>query len=161
MKEKHIGLLCLQETHLTEEHKHQIEHLFSHHLLVLNSHDLSRPGNSVGVAFILNKELTNTLDAKMTVIIPGCATVLTISWHNEKKITILNTYVPNSPSEYPTFWEKITIKWAELQLSKPDIMLGDFNLMEDPIDHAPAYPNNEPAITTLRDLRTALRFQDT
>jgi hypothetical protein len=42
-----------------------------------------------------------------------------------------------------------------------DFMMGDFNLTEDPIDHAPMRLDNENAIDALRDLRNSLSLQDT
>jgi hypothetical protein len=54
MREKKIGILCLQETHLTEEHETQINTLYSRRLRVINSKDRERPGTSAGVAFVLN-----------------------------------------------------------------------------------------------------------
>ncbi|KAG1841799.1 hypothetical protein DFJ58DRAFT_718100 [Suillus subalutaceus] len=53
-------------------------------MLVLNSSDPTRTGNSAGVAFVLNKEKINTSDAKMTTLIPGRAIALTIKWHGQK-----------------------------------------------------------------------------
>jgi hypothetical protein len=58
-EKKKIGVLCLQETHLMNEHETQIESLYSRRLKVLNSGDPFRPGNSAGVAFVLNKEIHN------------------------------------------------------------------------------------------------------
>jgi len=71
MRDQKIGVLCIQETHLCPEHQSQIESIYARRLLVLNSSDPSRPGSSAGVAFILNKEITNTSNAKLHVIIPG------------------------------------------------------------------------------------------
>jgi hypothetical protein len=75
---KKIGILCLQETHLMNEHETQIESLYSRRLKVLNSGDPFCPGNSAGVAFVLNKEIINTTNAEITEIIPG--RVIAIQW---------------------------------------------------------------------------------
>ncbi|KAG2078842.1 hypothetical protein BDR04DRAFT_997444, partial [Suillus decipiens] len=66
-----IGILCLQEMHFMMEHLTQIETLFSRRLTIFNTNDLSYPGNLAGVAFVLNKEIVNTKEAKMTTLIPG------------------------------------------------------------------------------------------
>lgn len=160
MREKRIGILCLQETHLTHEHERQIDNLFSRRLLVLNSSDPDRPGNSAGIAFVVNKELTNTANVKMTVLVPGRAAVLSMKWHNEKNITLLNIYAPNNAHEHPIFWTKVREKWLEAGLNNPDFMLGDFNLTEDPLDRSPARLDNENAIEALRQTRNALNLQD-
>ncbi|KAG2740666.1 DNase I-like protein [Suillus brevipes Sb2] len=138
----------------------QIEALFSRRLKVLNSSDPNRPGNSAGVAFILNKEKLNTENAKLTVIIPGRAIALSLKWHNDSNINILNIYAPNNPQEHPSFWEKIKAKWSQNNLGRLDFMAGDFNITEDPLDRAPAKQDNEQAIEALRDFRNEFNIQD-
>jgi hypothetical protein len=106
---KKIGVLCLQEMHLMNEHETQIESLYSRRLRVLNSGDPFRPGNSAGVAFVLNKEIINTTNAEITEIIPGRVIAINITWHNNKHITILNIYAPNDLTKHPNFWDMISV----------------------------------------------------
>ncbi|KAG2140059.1 Endonuclease/exonuclease/phosphatase [Suillus clintonianus] len=160
MREKKIGILCLQETHLTTEHETQIDSLFSRRLVVLNSKDPDRPSCSAGVAFVINKEMINVSSAKLTTIIPGRAIALSINWHNEKKIRILNVYAPNNLNEHAEFWNRISTLWTAKNLEHPDFVMGDFNLTEDPIDRAPARRENESATDALRDFRISLNVQD-
>jgi hypothetical protein len=63
-REEKIGILCVQETHLTNKHERQIKTLFSRRLLVLNSSDNNCPGNLVRVAFVINKEKIKCLKCK-------------------------------------------------------------------------------------------------
>ncbi|KAG0692954.1 hypothetical protein DFH29DRAFT_816898 [Suillus ampliporus] len=107
MRDQRIGVLCVQETHLCPEHQSQIDSLYACRLLVLNSSDPSRPGSSAGVAFILNKEVTNTSSARLHIIIPGRAIILSISWHDNKIINILNVYAPNDLNGHRDFWNTI------------------------------------------------------
>jgi len=65
MRDQKIGILCAQETHLCPEHQTQIDMLYKRRIAVLNSSDPTRPGNSAGIAFILNKEIINTDSAKL------------------------------------------------------------------------------------------------
>ncbi|KAG1734855.1 Endonuclease/exonuclease/phosphatase [Suillus occidentalis] len=130
-------------------------------LLVLNSQDPARPGNSAGIAFVLNKEMVNTTDAKMVVLIPGRAAALSLKWHNEKTITILNIYAPNNHNSHTMFWDTIRQQWTNNNLGELDFMLGDFNITEDPLDRAPARFDNEQAVSALRNFRTSLNLQDT
>ncbi|KAG1858688.1 Endonuclease/exonuclease/phosphatase, partial [Suillus tomentosus] len=160
MRDQKIGILCIQETHLCPEHMTQIDNLYARRLRVMNSSDPDRPGCSAGIAFVLNREITNTENATMQVIIPGRAAVLSINWHQDKRINILNIYAPNNLSDHKAFWDKIRTEWQRLNLATPDLMLGDFNLTEDPIDRAPARPDHEGAIDALRDLRNTLNVQD-
>jgi len=126
----------------------------------MNSSNPDHPGSSAEIAFVLNKEITNTKNATLQVIIPGWAAILSINWHNDKKLKILNIYAPNNLNKYKTFWDKIRTEWQRLNLESPDLMLRDFNLTENPIDHAPARLDHEAAIDALRDLRINLKVQD-
>ncbi|KAG2075455.1 hypothetical protein BDR04DRAFT_1126300 [Suillus decipiens] len=134
-----INILCLQETHLNP----------------------TKAGNSTGVAFILNKEKINTSDTKMTTLIPGRAIALTIKWHSQRTIKILNMYTLNDPKEHPTFWNIIKEKWRQNNLGTMDFMMGDFNIMEDPLDRAPARHDNEQATKAPRDFRLDFDILDT
>ncbi|KAG2738107.1 DNase I-like protein [Suillus brevipes Sb2] len=142
------------------EHITSINSVFSRRLKVLNSSDPDRPGSSAGVAFVINKELVEDKNYKMLELVPGRAIALTIQWHNDETITIINIYAPNAANEHPLFWEKIQKKWEEYEMNDPDFMMGDFNITEDPIDRAPARPDNENATNALRDLRLKLNIQD-
>ncbi|KAG1797202.1 Endonuclease/exonuclease/phosphatase [Suillus variegatus] len=161
VRDKKIGVLCLQETHLTTDHHNQIDTLFSRHLRVLSTSDPIRPGNSAGIAFVLNKEITNTMDATMKVLIPGRAAVLSLKWHNNETINIMNIYAPNNANEHRNFWEKINSEWSRTHTGNIDFMVGDFNITEEPIDRAPARYDQESATEALRELRSTLNLQDT
>jgi hypothetical protein len=160
MSDQKIGILCIQESHLCPEHMTQIDNLYTQRLKVMNSSDPDRPSSSARIAFVLNKEIMNTKNTTLPVIIPGQAAILSINWHNNKKLKILNIYAPNNLSKHKTFWDKIRTEWQRLNLEIPDLMLGDFNLTEDPIDHAPEILDHEAAIVALRDLRINLKVQD-
>ncbi|KAG0707130.1 Endonuclease/exonuclease/phosphatase [Suillus ampliporus] len=151
MRDQKIGVLCVQETHLCPEHQTQIDSLYARRLLVLNLSDPSRPGSSAGVAFILNKEITNTASARLHIITPGQAIILSINWHDNKTINILNV----------NFWNTVQSELHRRGLESIDFLMGDFNLTEDPIDRAPARLDNESTIDALRDLRSSLNLQDT
>jgi hypothetical protein len=154
MRDQKIGILCIQETHLCQEHMMQIDNLYARRLRVMNSSDPDRPGSSAGIAFILNRKIMNAENATMQVIIPGWAAMLSINWHQDKRINVLNIYAPNNLSDHKAFWDKIRTEWQHLNLATPDLMLRDFNLTEDPIDRAPARPDHEGAIDC--HIRTSL-----
>jgi hypothetical protein len=59
MRAKHLGILCLQETHLSNEYTNQVDSLFTKQLLVYNSPDPDCPNISAGVIIIINKKLIN------------------------------------------------------------------------------------------------------
>jgi hypothetical protein len=84
--------------------------------------------------FILNKEIIDTDSAKLQILILGQAALLTINWHNNNIIKILNIYALNNLHDHKNFWDKIKTEWHRLNLGTLNFMVGDFNLTEDPID---------------------------
>ena len=77
-------------------------------------------------------------------------------------ITILNVYAPNAPHENRDFWTKLNemFKQPEKKLKKPDLMLGDFNLVEDAIDRLPCKGDNENVVEELQKLKHEIKVQD-
>ena len=149
MRTQRISVLAVQETHLTEEHVESIHTLHGKRIQVINSSPLS---NSAGVAFVLNRELTNVQDLSYTVLVPGRAIVVTTKWHQSNEITLLNVYAPNRYPDHLNFWDEVRSKLRATGTC-PDFLMGDFNIVEDPLDRAPARNDDEPATTALRDLR--------
>lgn len=126
-----VKVLALQETHLTERLVNSLHKYLGRRLEILYSAPPERSTSAQGVAFVLNKDKTNIKDAKLTEITPGRAILLTLPWHKTLVVTILNIYAPNSPSENAKFWQDLDRRWMEMHLEEPDIMLGDFNMVED------------------------------
>ena len=155
MRDLQIGVLVVQETHLTAELAAEFNGLFE------NSHELIHsldPGsrNARGVAFVLNKRLVRTNDLKMEVLVPGRAILLSIPWRNDSRLVILNIYVPNVPGETREFWSKVQNGLQVAHSLKPDIMLGDFNLVEDALDRIPCSQGDPQATELLREIWTSL-----
>jgi exonuclease III len=125
--------LAVQEAHLTQEHVNDLHKLFGKCLQIHFSQGPSI--NAHGVAIVLNRELTNIHEIQQQDIIPGRAMLLTLPWHSDLTLTIMNVYAPNAHGENQQFWKTLESKWVEMDLPFPDIMLGDFNIVEDAIDH--------------------------
>lgn len=87
MKDRRIGVLCLQETHLTPKRVTTIEELFGKRLHLLYSQPPDRAGSAQGVAIVLNRDITNTCGIKRHIIIPGRAILVTIPWHQTQTVT--------------------------------------------------------------------------
>ena len=87
--------------------------------------------------------------------------LLTMKWHAETEIAILNVYAPNHSHENEQFWTRIQTAFEEnAQLRKPDIMLGDFNVVEDALDRLPAKDDPPGPQESLRNLLSALQLHD-
>jgi exonuclease III len=158
MREHRLSVLAVQEAHLTQEHVDGIHTLFGKRLQV---HFSQGPNvNAQGVAIVLNKELTNIKGVEQQIIIPGRAILVTLPWHSNLSLTILNVYAPNAPHENQAFWETLNLEWDRQGWPLPDIMLGDFNLVEDAIDRLPSHNDLHSAVTSLESLRGKFQIKD-
>lgn len=96
----------------------------------------------------------------LTTLILGRAVFLSIERQQGDSLHLINIYAPNAASQHPTFWTEVTEKWSAYNLLHPHLMMGDFNLVEDPLDRAPARLDSIPAITVLCTCRQSLGLQD-
>ncbi|KAI6139205.1 Endonuclease/exonuclease/phosphatase, partial [Pisolithus tinctorius] len=157
MRDDRIAILALQETHLSTTQADSLNNLFTDTLLMIASIDPNHPSTK-GVTIALNKRLVKTNDVNIHEIVPGRAILLLMPWYQQEWLNLLNMYAPNDPSENQSFWE--TIHDSLLNLPQPDVLLGDFNIMEDSIDRLPAHPDYANAINSLRALKSHLNLQD-
>lgn len=95
MRDKKIGILLVQKSHLTDERKTQIETLFGKRLKIFYTKDTENPSGKGGVAVVLNRDITNTDNVIVREIVPGRALLLSTIWHKEEKLSILAVYAPN------------------------------------------------------------------
>ncbi|KIJ42333.1 hypothetical protein M422DRAFT_254404 [Sphaerobolus stellatus SS14] len=145
IRDNQIGILTVQETHLSNEKLDSLNRLFERSMQIISSEDHTRP-NSKGVAILLNKRLVKWEEAKSKEIISGRAILLTLPWVNQPDTIVLNIlaiYAPNDPKESETFWNKLKEKGEQGTLPTIDIILGDFNVIEEAIDRLPSHPDNE------------------
>jgi exonuclease III len=153
IKKRKIAILAVQETHLDEQNTEAIHQVFGKRLLVLNSQPENNPRLSAGIAFVLNKDLIETKDIKHYELIRGRANAIKLTWKNNEETLLINIYAPNRKNEHQNFWEKVNEERVNKHLQKPDFVLGDFNLTEEPIDRVPAKHDNTAAVDALRDFR--------
>ncbi|KAF5376294.1 hypothetical protein D9615_008538 [Tricholomella constricta] len=162
LRDKKIGILAVQETHLTEERRDELEKLFSKRMKIFISKDPDNPTGRAGIAIVLNKEITNITGAKMTEIVPGRAIMIQTNWHKAEKITILAIYAPvlTRANENAEFWKTIKEFFIEHPRIKVDLLTGDFNVVEDMIDRLPVHNDPLEAVEELRELRNLLGLVD-
>jgi len=153
MVKENIGLMALQETHLSDEHIEILKRLHGNSLEIFNSNDPENPTGKGGVAFVLNRHKTNIKDVKTYEVIKGRALLLQYTWHNNKILTVLAIYAPNDVTENKEFWDELLRKWRELRLPRLDILLGDFNMVEDAIDRLPCHTRDTRAAEALQAFR--------
>lgn len=160
LRDNRIGILLVQETHLDEERQTQIENLFGRKLAILSSPDPVNASGRGGVAAVINRRILDPKDCNLNVIIPGRAILVGLKWHGEQ-ITILAVYAPNNPQENGQFWLDIK-SWfaARPNTPKPDLFLGDFNMVEEAFDRLPAHADPAGTTAALDELKTLLRVTD-
>ncbi|KAH9852909.1 Endonuclease/exonuclease/phosphatase [Lenzites betulinus] len=161
VKEKRIGILALQETHLTEERAATLNNLFHDSLVVYPSPDPASPNSARGVAFAVNK---NVMEIEIGVmhehIVPGRAASISLRWGARNRIRIVNVYAPNNMCENAEFWELLNARLGRSGEEKPDLLVGDFNVVEAQHDRAPARLDPRTARESLGALKTKLCMTD-
>ncbi|KAF9058809.1 Endonuclease/exonuclease/phosphatase [Rhodocollybia butyracea] len=166
VKKKKIGILALQETHLTDERREQIEQRYAQRLKIFISMDPENPTGQGGVAVVLNKELARTDTTKSIEIVPGRALLVEVQWHKEEKIAILAIYAPNvtgsDGKENAKLWKDVKTYYNQHpRTPKPKVLLGDFNMVESGmIDRWPAHNDPEEAIEALDELKIKFNLKD-
>ena len=161
MKRDKIAILAVQETHLDEQNITAILKAFDKRLIILNSQPEINPRASAGVAFVLNKDLVDAEKLETKELIKGRALAIKLTWkRNSEETVIINVYAPNRRSEHQQFWKKVEDERRNKRIRKPDFVLGDFNVTEEPIDRSPARHDTQTATTALREYRLSAGVQD-
>ena len=155
-----IAILALQETHLDRETLEQIQTCYSKKMHILHSEDPDAPRATAGVAFVINKSLIAPRKLSTYELHAGRALALKIEWLESETTTLLNIYAPNNKTDHPNFWEGIEAERRTHRVPRPDFMLGDLNITEDPIDRTPPRLDDHTAIEALREVRCSWDVQD-
>ncbi|EJD42630.1 hypothetical protein AURDEDRAFT_67506, partial [Auricularia subglabra TFB-10046 SS5] len=110
----------------------------------------------------MNKLLTNARDVDSHVLILGRAIMITFEWHAGDHITVLAVYVPTDKAANAQMWAQIdqALYDRHPRLARPDIILGDFNFVEDPVDRYPAGLNAIDAPASFADLKRTVDLID-
>ncbi|KIM79697.1 hypothetical protein PILCRDRAFT_10185 [Piloderma croceum F 1598] len=134
-------MLTIQETHLKQEEVDDLHNLFGTRLKILFSQGTNH--RAAGVAIVINKDCSMHENIEEYKMIPRRALLAQIPWH-----------------ESETFFKELKLKFETKTFSLPDLMMGNFNVVEDAIDRLPAYTDHEGAAQALYDLRALLGLKD-
>ncbi|KAL1658686.1 Endonuclease/exonuclease/phosphatase, partial [Schizophyllum commune] len=165
LKAERIGVMALQETHMTDKLLQEIKSRYEGDARIFSSADQLNP-NSKGVAILLNERLTCTEDVKVHELVPGRALQISYQWHKNKTITVLALYAPSdTPKEKEDFWKVLNdIYTAPADSGRsvpfPDIVLGDMNLTAEGIDRLPAHLDDLHAVSAMRTFLLNLKLVD-
>ncbi|KAJ3853366.1 Endonuclease/exonuclease/phosphatase, partial [Lentinula lateritia] len=166
MGENKIGIAVVQETHMTESKRAETEQVFSRRMKIFASNHPTNPTAAGGVAVVLNRQLLITEDAISKELVEGRALLVKANWHQGEKLTILAIYAPNVTStnggDNAAFWKTLS-DFFEQPGNRPwlpDIVAGDFNMVEDPIDRLPMRDDPETAANAFDNLKGELKMRD-
>ncbi|KAF9037438.1 DNase I-like protein [Panaeolus papilionaceus] len=159
MREDKIDILAIQETHLTPEKVQNLRDRFKR-LHIINSY-VPNQTNAKGVAIILNKHRTRWQEVTNREISPGRALTITIPWKQNERLNLLAIYAPNDSDSQIKFWNELQSNFEENRdIPRPDIMLGDFNVVENKIDHDPPNKDSFAATESLQNFWIDHNLQD-
>ncbi|KAG1849029.1 hypothetical protein F4604DRAFT_1593646, partial [Suillus subluteus] len=157
MKDQKLSILALQKTHLTKEEESALNLTPGLHLCVISSIDPAHT-NAKGVAIAINKNLMNMSGIKIHEFVPGRALFVIVPWQKNDTFKILTVYAPNDPQNNQYFWEHVLSKLRGLP--NPNVMLRDFNMVEDALDCLPPQQDSSGLTSKLNDLLTRLKLRD-
>ncbi|OSC98506.1 DNase I-like protein [Trametes coccinea BRFM310] len=158
IKQNRIGVLLLQETHLTAQRKQDIMQMFKGRIKILFSAHPDAPTRKEGVAIILNKSQVSADGAEALEIIPGRAMQVTVKACAGDALRVLCVYAPTSDGVEArrVFYQRLREYYeARPTLARPNLMAGDFNNVEDNIDRLPA-ANPDASLQELDALKATL-----
>lgn len=169
IRTERIGILALQETHATDSKVNELRATYPRLIFLTNN---GPNGASQGVMFIINTEVikVDMTKIKHTTLIQGRASWLSIEWKKDSVISITNVYAPNKDSltpnsmKQPDFYQLLKRKLKSKEngeLKYPtDIMLGDFNLVEEALDRLPPKQDCATTVQILFDIKSELKLMD-
>ncbi|RDX52451.1 DNase I-like protein, partial [Lentinus brumalis] len=160
IRDKKIAVLALQETHLTQERLLSLNTLFGATMMVLGSADVENTAGARGVAFAVNKRIVTEDDLRLTEILPGRAAILTFRWTGDRILNVLNVYAPNQPGPNSTFWSEVVDEVRTRRTRRPELMLGDFNLVESSIDRLPSHGDPQTPVENLAKMTAEWGMSD-
>lgn len=163
MRERKIGILTIQESHLSKDDVNTFNRTFGERLILINSSDRYTQ-NARGVAIVVNRRIVRIKrnHIKCHEIVAGRALQFSIPWkNNQSTLNILAVYAPNRANENEAFWKTIQNAYeGPSPLPEPQFVLGDFNLVEDPLDRLPIRPDRDNQVNALQSLKTRLQLVD-
>ncbi len=159
MTDNRIGVLLLQETHLTEERKASLHKMFARRVKIFFSANPDAPTQREGVAIVLNTRHVSTADAVATEIVPGRAIQISLLCQGGERRYLLCVYAPTSSGveERREFFKGVQKYYEDRpDFPRPHLMAGDFNNVEDCLDRLPVNDQSDASVLALDSLKLSL-----
>ena len=163
MKRRQIAVLGLQETHPSDEMQETIGRRFRNALHIVHSADPDDPSTTGGVSVAIQKSMVDAKGITHRIVIPGRAILVEIPWNGSKRLRVLNIYAPARNANKAEFWERLLSDINNDETLRPDVIMGDFNLVENPeIDRLNNRRGTDPtaARNAMTELTTELNMAD-
>jgi hypothetical protein len=161
MRDKKIGVLVVQEAHMSDERRDELEKKFHRRLKIFSSADPDKPTEMAGVAVVFNKDILNVENVSAEEIIPGRAMLATFKLRRDTPVRALVVYAYNNMGQNANLWLDIaTLYRNSPNIPPPNMILGDFNMTEDAIDRMPARNDPEAVVRSLQNLKSLLNIKD-
>ncbi|KAF9783471.1 Endonuclease/exonuclease/phosphatase, partial [Thelephora terrestris] len=132
MKRRRIAVLGIQETHPCNVLRENVSRRFRNTLHLAHSENPIDPSRIGGISIVVNKGLVDTKKVTHREIVPGRVMMVEIPWNDCDKLRIMNIYAPVNNAEKADFWRNLRETMEQDENLQPDVMLGDFNLVENP-----------------------------
>ncbi|KAI1791993.1 Endonuclease/exonuclease/phosphatase, partial [Ganoderma leucocontextum] len=159
--QRRIGILLIQEAHLTEERVKALHKMYGRKIKIDFSSHPDQPTQKEGVAIVINPRLVNIKDVTTDVVVPGRAMQISLKHHDRSATRVLGVYAPTSDGDEERrlfFHELREFYETRPNFPRPNLMVGDFNTVEEPIDRLPAHAPTDPSIPALDELKETLNF---
>lgn len=163
IKKRRVAVLGLQETHPSEEMQETIGKRFRNTLYLVHSADPGDSSATGGVSIAIHKGTVNTKNITHRVIIPGRVILAEIPWDEGERLRIMNVYAPTKNADKTEFWERLLGTIRDDEDLRPDVLMGDFNLVENPeIDRLNNRKGSDPSAArrAVTELTTELNMTD-
>ena len=159
MLSKKIAILCVSESHSDNDQITKLNLQYGPNLHFTHTHNTQNP-RSKGIVIVTNKNRTKSIPTNIHLISPGRAISFKTNWPENKKISILAVYPPNTPNENANFWKNLLTTIENEPTMQPDIIIGEFNTVEDAADRLPPHPDPPHIVEALLDLKGKFQLTD-
>ncbi|CAK5278422.1 unnamed protein product [Mycena citricolor] len=160
LREQKIAVLVVGEAHMNQERKDNVSKIFGRKLRIEFTENPRSP-NAAGLAFVINKNLARVDTIESLTVVPGRAMILKIQQADGSPLSILGVYAPNNPAKNRQFWEDIDKFFKDNpRTGRPDLMVGDTNVVEAAIDRLPAHEDDKNAVDALDELKSKFTLVD-
>jgi hypothetical protein len=158
---KRLGILVVQETHMSKERRAEVEAAYSRRLRIFALADREKPTAQAGIAVVFNRNVITDKDARAEELIPGRVMMATFKLWGGIEVRALAIYAYNDPRQNANLWRDLQQVFEDdPDIPRPNMMLRDFNMVEDAVDRLPAHNNPEGTVTALGNLKSLLSLQD-